>query len=71
MINQKFLSMKSLQDSSLLTTDEASRILEVSSKTVLRFCQRKEDSLPHFLLGDRYRFLLTDLIQFKNNILTD
>lgn len=58
--------MKPGEELKLLNVEEAARILNLSKKTVIRYCH-KENGLPYYLIGDQFRFSLTDIINFKNN----
>lgn len=58
--------MKLIEDLKMVNVEEASRILEVSKKTVTRLCHQ-EGGLPYYKIGNQFRFALKDIIYFKTN----
>jgi excisionase family DNA binding protein len=57
--------MKPYDELKLLNVEEVSRILEVTKKTVTRYCHQ-ENGLPYYKIGNKFRFSLNDVLNFKN-----
>ena len=44
-----------------ITTEEVARRLAISSKTVVRYATLGKNPLPHFKVGNKYRFLWSEV----------
>lgn len=56
--------MKLIEDLQLLNVEEASRILNISKKTVIRACHQS-GGLPYYKIGNQFRFGLKDVMHYK------
>ena len=48
----------------LLTVSEASQMLDISNKKLIRFCQLGD--IQYFKIGKQYRFTIETILNFKN-----
>ena len=54
--------LKKLCSTRLLTVSEASRMIKISEKQLIRYCH--SGKISYFLVGKQYRFSIEDILSF-------
>jgi excisionase family DNA binding protein len=58
-------SIKKIFTRTLLTASEAAQILGITTKQLIRYC--KSEKISYFKIGKQYRFMIEEILDFKNN----
>lgn len=48
----------------IVDSDELGKILKVSVSTVRRLARRKDDPIPHVVVGSRMRFIVSEVLDW-------